>query len=74
VADLPKDEELSQLPGRGKLDFAPLIAALAKINYTGFTEVFMHPTPRGIPICATTAEVTAEVVRAREYLESLVPA
>jgi sugar phosphate isomerase/epimerase len=74
VANLPKDEELTQLPGRGKLDFAPLIAALAKINYSGFTEVFMHPTPRGIPICAPTAEVTSEVVRARAYLESLIPA
>jgi hypothetical protein len=29
----------------------------------------MHPTPRGIPILPTAAEVTAEINRARQYLE-----
>lgn len=70
---LPAVEQRTQLPGRGTLDFAPLIAALAKINYAGFTEVFMHPVPRGIPICETTDAVTAEVKRSQGYLESLIP-
>ena len=67
---LPKDQELLQLPGRGELDFAPLLAALRDINYSGWTEIFMHPVPRGIPILGTSEEVTAEINRARDYLES----
>jgi sugar phosphate isomerase/epimerase len=34
-----------QLPGRGEMDFVPIVAALKKINYSGWTEVFMHPIP-----------------------------
>ncbi|MDA0335464.1 MAG: sugar phosphate isomerase/epimerase, partial [bacterium] len=30
---LPKEQELMQLPGRGSLDFAPLLAALKSIGY-----------------------------------------
>ncbi len=70
---LPKAEELEQLPGRGSLDFAPILAALGDIDYRGWTEIFMHPVPRGIPILETTAAVTAEVNRARRYLESRLP-
>jgi sugar phosphate isomerase/epimerase len=66
---MPKDEELQQMPGRGKLDFTPLLRALKDIRYEGFTEIFMHPTPRGIPILPTAAEVTAEINRAKDYLE-----
>ena len=65
----PKEQELEQLPGRGKLPFQPLLAALKKINYAGWTEVFMHPFPRGIPVLPTREEVTAEINRAREYLK-----
>jgi sugar phosphate isomerase/epimerase len=67
---LPKEQELMQMPGRGKLDFVPIVAALQKINYAGWTEIFMHPTPRGIPIRETTPEVTAEINRSRDYLDS----
>ena len=67
---LPKEEELLQMPGRGPLDFKPILAALARISYQGWTEIFMHPVPRGIPILPTTAEVTEEINRARSYLES----
>lgn len=66
---LPKEQELLQMPGRGELDFAPLLDALADIRYAGWTEIFMHPFPRGVPILDTTAEVTAEINRARRYLE-----
>jgi sugar phosphate isomerase/epimerase len=68
---MPKAEELEQMPGRGRVDFRPLVAALRKIGYGGWTEIFMHPTPRGIPILATTAEVTAEIHQARKYLDGL---
>jgi sugar phosphate isomerase/epimerase len=67
---LPKEQELLQLPGRGRLDFVPIISALKKINYRGWTEVFMHPVPRGIPILQTAAQVTAEINRSRLYLET----
>jgi sugar phosphate isomerase/epimerase len=68
---LPKAEELEQMPGRGTLDFKPIVAALRRIGYSGWTEIFMHPVPRGIPILETAAEVTAEVNRARAYLDRL---
>ncbi len=71
MTKLPKEQELLQMPGRGELDFKPLLAALKSINYTGWTEIFMHPVPRGIPIHEETAEVTAEINRSRKYLESL---
>lgn len=66
---MPKADELEQMPGRGTLNFRPLVAALRKIDYQGWTQVFMHPTPRGIPILDTAADVTAEINRARTYLE-----
>lgn len=67
---LPKEQELLQLPGRGKLDFAPIVSALKAAKYDGWTEVFMHPVPRGIPILPTAAEVTDLINRSREYLET----
>jgi len=68
---LPKKQELLQMPGRGSLNFKPLIVALEEIDYRGWFEIFMHPFPRGIPILETTAEVTEEINRARAYLQSL---
>ncbi len=65
---LPKPQELEQMPGRGKLDFSPMLAALQKIDYAGLTEIFMHPVPRGIPILETAAQVTTEINLARRYL------
>ena len=69
MTKLPKARELEQMPGRGKLDFRPLLAALKKINYRGYTEIFMHPVPRGVPIRETIGQVTSEINRARRYLE-----
>ena len=65
---LPKEQELLQMPGRGDLDFVPLFAALQDISYEGWTEIFMHPVPRGIPILETTEKVTAEINRSRQYI------
>lgn len=69
MTKLPKEQELLQMPGRGPLDFTPVLKALKAINYRGFTEIFMHPVPRGIPILDTMAAVTEEINRARKYLE-----
>jgi sugar phosphate isomerase/epimerase len=69
---MPKEEELQQMPGRGKLDWKPLLTALKEINFTGPTEIFMHPTPRGIPILPTAAETTAEIIRAKQHLNGLI--
>ena len=66
---LPKEQELLQLPGRGPLDFKPILAALKKINYSGWTEIFMHPVPRGIPILESASLVSQEINRSRAYLE-----
>ncbi len=71
---LPKEQELLQMPGRGKLDFAPIVRALKKINYSGFTSIFMHPVPRGIPILETARDCTTEINRARTYLEKCLAA
>ena len=67
---LPKEQELLQLPGRGDLDFTPLLKALKDIKYKGRTEIFMHPVPRGIPILETAELVTAEINKSRKYLEN----
>ena len=66
---LPKNEELLQMPGRGPLDFGPIIGALKRIDYAGWTEIFMHPVPRGIPILPTADAVTGEINLARRYIE-----
>ncbi len=66
---LPKERELLQLPGRGPLDFKPILAALKEINYSGWTEIFMHPVPRGIPILESASLVSKEINRSRTYLQ-----
>ncbi len=67
----PKEKELMQMPGRGALDFGPAVAALKKMAYGGFVEIFMHPFPRGIPILELPSAVTAEINRSREHLNKL---
>jgi sugar phosphate isomerase/epimerase len=69
-AKVPKDVELRQLPGfGGELDWRALVRALRDIRYRGWVEIFMHPTPRGIPILPTLAEVTAAVRRSRAHID-----
>ncbi|MBX3423708.1 MAG: sugar phosphate isomerase/epimerase [Pirellulaceae bacterium] len=68
---MPKEQELLQMPGRGPLDFAPMLKVLAENNFQGWTEIFMHPFPRGIPILDTPSAVTGEVNLARTYLDAL---
>ena len=68
---LPKEDELLQMPGRGPLDFGPIMRALKETSYSGFVSIFMHPYPRGIPILPTAGEVTMEINQARRYIEDL---
>jgi sugar phosphate isomerase/epimerase len=69
---MPKEEELQQMPGRGPLDYKPIVAALKDIHFTGPTEVFMHPTPRGIPIMPTLAESTDVIIKSKNHLDAIV--
>ena len=68
IAGLTKQEELKQLPGNGPLDFRPILAAMKKTKYQGGTEIFMHPTPRGIPIMKDLEGSSQVINRARDYL------
>lgn len=65
---MPKDEELAQMPGVGKLDFGPMVAAMREMRYQGYVMVFMHATPRGIPIMPTVDETTQQIQLAMHYL------
>ena len=71
MTKLPKEQELLQMPGRGKLDFGPLLSVLKSNRFQGWTSIFMHPFPRGIPILETTEDVTVEIDRSRNYLDAL---
>jgi sugar phosphate isomerase/epimerase len=70
-----KEIELQQLPGfGGGLDYRPIVKALRQIQFSGLVSLFMHPTPRGIPILPTVEEVTSAVKRARAYIDSCLEA
>ena len=45
---------------------------LEAMRFGGLIEIFMHPTPRGVPILGSVAAVTEEINRSRRYLESLI--
>jgi len=65
-----KEIEMQQLPGYGGgLDYRLVVKALRDVHFKGVAEIFMHPTPRGIPILPTVAEVTAAVNKSRAYLD-----
>ena len=72
MTKMPREKEMLQMPGLGPLDFRPIIKAMAEINYTGWTEIMMHPTPRGIPIASSTHEVTQAISTAQRYLRNCV--
>lgn len=68
---LPKAQERMQLPGRGTLDFGPILGALRSIRYDRLVEIFMHPVPRGIPIGEDAGETTRLVRESRRHLDRL---
>ena len=65
----PKEDELLQLPGKGPLDFKPLLKTLRDGKYQGWTEIFMHPFPRGIPIHSDLKKVADEIRTAQAYID-----
>ena len=68
-----KEIELQQLPGfGGGLDYRLVVKALRDVRFKGVAEIFMHPTPRGIPILPTASEVTAAVNKSRAYLDKCI--
>jgi sugar phosphate isomerase/epimerase len=67
--DLAPSKQKRQLPGVGPLDFKPMLAALKRHRFAGYTSVFMHPTPRGAPLASTVKDVTAELGKARAFLD-----
>ncbi len=67
-----KEIEMQQLPGLGTLDYRLIVKALSDIGFTGYVEIFMHPTPRGVPILPTAAEITAAINQSREYVEKCI--
>lgn len=69
VKKQPREDEQKQLPGLGSLDFVPLLQALKEINFSGWTEIFMHSFPRGTAIMDTPAQVSEQLLRSRDYLE-----
>jgi len=62
------EDEVKQMPGFGTLDYVPIVAALKEIGFNGFSEIFMHPVPRGIPMRPTAEEITAVINESRVYL------
>ena len=70
-AKASKEVEMQQMPGfGGGLDYRLIVKALRDIRYTGYVEIFMHPTPRGIPILPTVEEITAAINKSRAYVEN----
>ncbi len=66
-----KEIELQQLPGYGTLDYQPILQAMRDIHFNGYVEIFMHPTPRGIPMLPTPGEITAVINKSRDHIETL---
>lgn len=66
---MTKADERKQLPGFGSLDYVPILAALKEIKFDGLSEIFMHPTPRGVPVLPTANEITGLINTSRRYLE-----
>ena len=52
---------LEQLPAHGPADFKFWLAALAKVNYQGYVNPFMHGEPE-------VAELSAALMKSRDYL------
>lgn len=67
--DLAPSKQKRQLPGVGPLDFKPMLAALKRHRFAGYTSIFMHPTPRGSALASSVKDVTAELNKARAFLD-----
>lgn len=68
----PREDEWLQLPGYGPLDFKPMVDVLRRGGYGGWTELFMHPYPRGLAIHESVEKSTDVLLKSKQYLESLI--
>jgi len=59
------EPDINQLPGFGSTGFTPWIRALAKVNYLGYVNPFMHDNRHEI----SPDQMSPAIVRARRYLE-----
>lgn len=57
-----KQPEMGQLPGHGPTDFKPWLQALAKVNYRGFVNPFMHGH-------VEAGAMSTALAKARDYLK-----
>jgi sugar phosphate isomerase/epimerase len=72
-AKASKEIEMQQMPGfGGGLDYNLIIKVLRDVHYKGYVEIFMHPTPRGIPVLPTVEEITSAIQKSRAYVEDCV--
>lgn len=67
--DIPSDAQRKQLPGVGPLDFKPMLAALKRNRFNGWTSIFMHASPRGASLAPTPTGVSAHLNQSRDYIE-----
>lgn len=72
MGNVTSTEILEQFPGKGSLDFVPILAALKAIKFDGWTEIFMHSFPRGTSVKNTASGVTAELNESRKYMEQCI--
>ena len=56
----------AQLPGLGSTDVTPWIRALARADYQGYVNPFMHGEPK-------PDEMAAALVKSRDYLKQCCP-
>lgn len=70
-AGISPEDALQQLPGRGPMGFAAPVLALKTAGYRGWVSPFMHSVRNGEPVRPTPSGVTAEIIRARDYWDSL---
>lgn len=67
----PREDEWLQLPGFGDLDFKPMVDVLRQGEYRGWTELFMHPYPRGLAIHESVEKSTDVLLKSKQHFESL---
>ena len=69
---LKKQIELEQLPGRGTLSYAIVARALKLIEFSGFAEICMYTTPRGLPVLGDAESITELFNESRIYVDRCV--
>ncbi|MDF1811094.1 MAG: hypothetical protein P1V20_02740 [Verrucomicrobiales bacterium] len=69
---LQKTFELEQLPGRGTLSYSVVAKALKLIEFSGYAEISMYTTPRGLPALEDSEQITELINESRIYVDNCV--